>query len=136
MYKQKIRTNNDSEKFHNNLNFKIQKSNVSFYELVDHLGKEAQWLPVQIQSLLNDQLYPIKTKKQKKFEDLLELNWQKLDNSQLTAIQFLHEMNHMKCTDDLINESWSLNFSRIDLQPEEEDLEEEPFEEHIAELSC
>ena len=47
----------------------------------------------------------------------------------------------MKYTDDFINEEWSLNFSRIDLQPEEEDLEEEGqpfegFEEHIAELSC
>ena len=41
----------------------------------------------------------------------------------------------MKYQDDLINENWSLNFSRIDLQPEEEDLEEEQFEEHIAELS-
>ena len=39
---------------------------------------------------------------------------------------------------------WSLNFSRIDLEPEEEDQEEEdeeeedeeqPFEEHEAELS-
>ena len=141
VYKQKIRTNNDSEKFHNNLNYKIQKTNISFYPLVEHLAKEAQWLPVQIQSLLNDQLHPIKTKKQKKFEDLLEKNYKKLDNSQLSPIQFLHEMNQMKYTDDFISEEWSLNFSRIDLQPEEEDLEEEGqpsegFEEHIAELSC
>ena len=69
-----------------------------------------------------------------KFKLLFE-NWQKLDNSHLTAIQFLHEMNNMKYQDELINENWSLNFSRIDLEPEEEDLEEEQFEEHIAELS-
>ena len=44
----------------------------------------------------------------------------------------------MKYTDDFISEEWSLNFSRIDLQPEEEDLQEEGaegFEEDIAELS-
>ena len=46
----------------------------------------------------------------------------------------------MKEGHDLINEDWSLNFSRIDLEPEEEDEEEEdeeeqPFEEHEAELS-
>merc|ERR1712212_1084383 len=104
------------------------------------LAKEAQWLPVQIQSLLNDQLHPIKTAEQKKFEDLLEKNYKKLDNSQLSPIQFLHEMNQMKYTDDFISEEWSLNFSRIDLQPEEEEDEQEGepsegFEEDIAELS-
>ena len=62
-------------------------------------------------------------------------NWEKLDKSNLTAIQFLHEINNMKYGDDLINESWSLNFSRVDLEPEEEDLEEQQFQEHKAELS-
>ena len=95
VYKEKIRTNNDSEKFHNNLNYKIQKTNVNFYELLGHLGEEAKWLPLQITSLLSDQLYSLKTKKQKNFEELLHLNWQKFDNSQLTAIQFLHEMNNI-----------------------------------------
>ena len=128
VYKQKIRTNNDAEKFHNNLNYQIQKTNISFYPLVDHLAKQAQWIPLQIQSLINNQLSPIKTAKQKKFEDLLEKNYKKLDNSKLSPIQFLHEMNQMKYTDDFISEEWSLNFSRIDLQPEEEDLQEEGAE--------
>ena len=44
-------------------------------------------------------------------------------------------MNNMKYGDELINESWSLNFSRVDLEPEEEDEEEQPFQEHEAELS-
>jgi len=70
-----------------------------------------------------------KTAKQKKFEDLLEKNYKKLDNSKLSPIQFLHEMNQMKYTDDFISEEWSLNFSRIDLQPEEgEDEQEEGAE--------
>ena len=66
-----------------------------------------------------------------------------MGNSEITAIQFLHNMNNMKEGHDLINEDWSLNFSRIDLQPEEEDQEEEdeeeedegPDEEYEAELS-
>ena len=119
----------------NNLNYKIQKTNVDFYELLGHLGEEAKWLNFQIRSLISDQLFSLKTKKQKNFEELLKENWEKLDNSHLTAIQFLHEMNNMKYQDELINENWSLNFSRIDLEPEEEDLEEEQFQEHIAELS-
>ena len=135
MYKEKIRTNNDAEKFHNNLNYKIQKTNVDFYELLGHLGEEAKWLNFQVRSLISDKLSPLKTKKQKNFEELLKENWEKLDKSHLTAIQFLHEINNMKYGDDLINESWSLNFSRVDLEPEEEDEEEQPFQEHEAELS-
>ena len=135
VYKEKIRTNNDAEKFHNNLNYKIQKTNVDFYELLGHLGEEAKWLNFQVRSLISDKLSPLKTKKQKNFEELLKENWEKLDNSHLTAIQFLHEINNMKYQDELINENWSLNFSRIDLEPEEEDLEEEQFQEHEAELS-
>ena len=120
----------------NNLNYKIQKTNVDFYELLGHLGEEAKWLNFQVRSLISDKLSPLKTKKQKNFEELLKENWEKLDKSHLTAIQFLHEINNMKYGDDLINESWSLNFSRVDLEPEEEDLEEQPFQEHEAELSC
>ena len=75
----------------NNLNYKIQKTNVDFYELLGHLGEEAKWLNFQVRSLISDKLSPLKTKKQKNFEELLKENWEKLDNSHLTAIQFLHE---------------------------------------------
>ena len=121
--------------FHNGLNFKIQRTDVDFYELLVHLGDEANWVEYHVQSLITGKLSPLKTTKQKLFEDLLKRNWEKIDKSEITAIQFLHEMNNMKHGDELINESWSLNFSRVDLEPEEEDLEEQQFQEHEAELS-
>ena len=139
-YREKIRTNNDAENFHNKLNFKIQRTHVDFYQLLIHLGQEANWVETHVQCLILGKFKPQKTKEQKIFEDLLQRNWEKIGKSEISAIQFLHEMNNMKEGHDLINEDWSLNFSRIDLEPEEEDEEEEdeeqqPFEEHEAELS-
>ena len=66
----------------------------------------------------------------------MEKNWEKLGKSEITAIQFLHNINNMKEGHDLINEDWSLNFSRIDLQPEEEDQEEEDEEEEDEEYEA
>ena len=129
VYREKIITNNDAEKYHNGLNFKIQRTDVDFYELLVHLGDEANWVEYHVQSLITGKLSPQKTKQQKNFEDLLERNWEKIGKSEISAIQFLHEMNNMKEGHDLINEDWSLNFSRIDLEPEEEDQEEEDEEE-------
>ena len=117
-------------------NVDFAKNCVDFYELLVHLGDEANWVEYHVQSLITGKLSPLKTTKQKLFEDLLKRNWEKIDKSEITAIQFLHEMNNMKYGDELINESWSLNFSRVDLEPEEEDEEEQPFQEHEAELSC
>ena len=128
-YREKIRTNNDAESFHNTLNFKIQKTNVDFYRLLLHLGEEAIWVENQVHCLILGKSNSQKTKEQKIFEDLLQKNWEKIGNNEINAIQFLHNMNHMKEGHDLINEEWSLNFSRIDLEPEEEDQEEEDEEE-------
>ena len=128
-YREKIRTNNDAESFHNTLNFKIQKTNVDFYRLLLHLGEEAIWVENQVHCLILGKSKSQKTKEQKIFEDLLQKNWEKIGNNEIDAIQFLHNMNHMKEGHDLISQEWSLNFSRIDLEPEEEDQEEEDEEE-------
>ena len=128
-YGEKIRTNNDAESFHNTLNFKIQKTNVDFYRLLLHLGEEAIWVENQVHCLILGKSKSQKTKEQKIFEDLLQKNWEKIGNNEIDAIQFLHNMNHMKQGHDLISQEWSINFSRIDLEPEEEDQEEEDEEE-------
>ena len=60
----------------NNLNYKIQKTNVDFYELLGHLGEEAKWLNFQVRSLISDKL---------------KENWEKLYKSHLTAIQQFQE---------------------------------------------
>merc|ERR1712228_858770 len=103
-----------------------------------HLGEEAKWVENHVHCLILGKSTSQKAKEQKIFETLLEKNWEKLGKSEITAIQFLHNINNMKEGHDLINEDWSLNFSRIDLHPEEEDQEEEdegPDEEYEAELS-
>ena len=94
-YQQEVRTNNDAERFHNNFNFKIQKTNVNFYELVGHLGEEAKLVNTVIKCLVSDRLSYSQKQKQKNFEYILKEHWRKLSQLEITPIQFLHSLNSM-----------------------------------------
>ena len=49
-------------------------------------------------------------------------------------MHFLNEINSMNQENELVNELRCLKFSRIDLEPETENLEQENYE-NLAELS-
>ena len=80
VYREKIRTNNDAENFHNTLNFKIQRTHVDFYQLLIHLGEEAKWVEDHVHCLILGKSNSQKNKRTKDFEDLLERNWEKMGN--------------------------------------------------------
>ena len=64
----------------------------------------------------------------------MKTNLEKLNKLEINAVHFLNEINSMNQENELVNELRCLKFSRIDLEPETENLEQENYE-NLAKLS-
>ena len=121
----KVRTNNDAERFHMKLMGRVKKTNVPFYELVNILGVIAENLVYDAKmfalSLINRKPRPSIIS----FETLLEDLSQKLKDQCISPFEFLNKITAANVDNQLVDESWGLDHSRVDLRPESEEHDEE-----------
>lgn len=122
-----VRTNNDAERFHMKLMGKVEKANVEFYELVNILGNFATNTYMDARLFAQGLIDYRPKKKSLSFEkELLEAS-DLLRNKEISSFQFLNKVTSSKHDNQLVDETWGLDHSRVDLQPEVE-LDEEDLD--------
>ena len=104
---------------------RVKKANVPFYELVNILGVIAENLVYDAKmfalSLINRKPRPSIIS----FETLLEDLSQKLKDQCISPFEFLNKITAANVDNQLVDESWGLDHSRVDLRPESEEHDEE-----------
>jgi len=113
-----IRTNNDAERFHMKLMSSIEKCNVPFYELINILGDIASTTQTNAKMFAQGLIVSSQKKKTKSFEKELAKASDDLYNKKITAFQFLNILSETTHDNQLVDESWGLAHSRIDIMPE------------------
>ena len=107
------------------LNGSVQKTNVNFYDLINILGDfalRATWdAKIFAMNLVADQ----KKNKTIKFEQVLLDSCDKLQKREISSFQFLNTLSSAKHDNPLVDESWGVNFSRIDVMPDDDGYESE-----------
>ena len=103
----------------------VEKTNVNFYELINVLGGFAVKAVIEAKIFAMGLVEKKKRKKIVTFENLLLNACEKLQKGEITSFQFLTKLTTAKHDNPLVNESWGLNFSRIDLIPESEAFDDE-----------
>ena len=120
-----VRTNNDAERFHMKLNGSVQNTNVNFYDLINILGDfalRATWdVKIFAMNLVADQRKSTTIK----FEQVLLDCCDKLQKREISSFQFLNTLSSAKHDNPLVDESWGVNFSRIDVMPDDDGYEPE-----------
>merc|ERR1712121_264911 len=120
-----VRTNNNAERFHMKLNGSVQKTNENFYDLINILGDFALRATCDAKIFALNLVADQKKKKTIKFEEVLLDSCGKLQRKEISNIQFLNNLTSAKHDNPLENESWGVNFSRIDVMPEDDGYEPE-----------
>ena len=96
VYRQPIRTNNDTEGWHNALNRRAGgQSGLSLYSLVELLAREARLTAVTIRLVSDRKLKRIQRRKYRNLQAKLFDNWDQYDNKQKTASQLLKICSHL-----------------------------------------
>ena len=113
-----VRTNNDAERFHMKLMGKVEKTNVDFYELINILGDFAVNTMVYSRLFVQGLLNTYTRKKLLSFETELSEASVQLQENVINSFQFLNRISTSAHDNQLIDESWGLDHSRIDLLPE------------------
>ena len=119
-WKNHIRTNNDSERFHMKLMNAVQRCNVDFYELVNILGDIGNHIPLTTKMLSQGMINSTRRKKQKNFETILKNASNDLISKKISAIQFLNIMSESNHDNQIINHDWGVNNSRVDLKDDDD----------------
>ena len=120
-----VRTNNDAERFHMKLNGSADKTNVNFYDLINILGNFAQRAAMDAKIFALGLVANQQKKKTLKFEEVLLDSCGKLQRKEISNFQFLSNLTSAEHDNPLVDESWGVNFSRIDVMPEDEGYEPE-----------
>ena len=128
-----VRTNNDAERFHMKLMSSVNKCNVDFYELINILGDIADVIPTTAKMFAQGLIISSQKKKTKSFEKELAKASDDLYNKKITAFQFLNILSETTHDNQLVDESWGLAHSRIDIMPEIEVSESESEYDYTSE---
>ena len=104
---------------------RVEKTNVDFYELVNILGEVATNILVDSRLFAQGLLKSYPKKNSVQFETLLKEASAKLRNKELNCFQFLNMVTSSDHDNQLKDEIWGVEHSRIDLQPEVELAEED-----------
>ena len=120
-----VRTNNNAERFHMKLNGSVQKTNENFYDLINILGDFALRATCDAKIFALNLVADQKKKKTIKFEEVLLDSCGKLQRKEISNFQFLNNLTSAKHDNPLVDESWGVNFSRIDVMPEDDGYEPE-----------
>ena len=89
VYGQSVRTNNDVEGWHQRINVRAQKANLSFYVLVTLLHEESQIVNIQVRLLSDKKLKRMHRKKYEHVQGRLFRLWERYEKSEITAKQLL-----------------------------------------------
>ena len=96
----------------------IEKCNVPFYELINILGDIADVIPTTTKMFAQGLINSSQKKRTKSFEKELTNASNDLTNKKMTPIQFLNILTQTNHDNQLVNDSWGLAHSRIDILPE------------------
>ena len=96
-----------------------------FYELVYLLGTFAIRVTTEARSFAMGLQQKVPRKKIVTFEEELKSAQTNLRNGDISPIQFLNSLTSTKHNNRLVDETWGLNHSRIDVLPEAEDSDED-----------
>ncbi|KAH3868368.1 uncharacterized protein LOC127867754 [Dreissena polymorpha] len=88
VYRQTVRTNNDTEGWHRRLSLKAADHKCSFYVLVPLLRREAEYLPVQAQ-LVREGTGRVRRNVYVNLDEQLGQLWEEYDHRELTTEDFL-----------------------------------------------
>ena len=102
------------------------KTNMPFYELVNLLGNFATRVTMEAKTFAMGLLNTVPRKKVVTFENELKNAQDKLRKNEITSIQFLNLLTSEQHNNRLVDETWGLNHSRIDVLPEAEESDEDP----------
>ena len=128
-----VRTNNDAERFHMKLMSRIEKTSVDFYQLANVLGRMALNAMSDARSHAMGLLHVKPRKNILNFEQQLSEASHQLVRKEINSFQFLNKLCSMKHDNQLVDETWGLQHSRIDIQPEVE-LTERNYESTDSEV--
>ena len=96
VFGQAIRTNNDVEGWHNDLNRCASgRSNIPFYLLIQLLKREAELCAVQVKLVSERKLQRIQRKKYRKLQAQVFELWGQYANNQKTATQLLKALSYL-----------------------------------------
>ena len=112
----------------------VEKTNVDFYELVNVLGVFATNTMVEARLFAMGLLDRKARKNILSFEKELSDASNQLRNKDINSFQFLNKLTSAKHDNQLVDETWGLNFSWVDLQPEvelHEEDEDSPESEYV-----
>ena len=102
-----------------------EEENVDFYELVNSFGNFATNTMVDARLFAQGLLDRKTRKKSLSFEKELSEASDLLRNKEINSFQFLNTITSSKHDNQLVDETWGLDHSRVDLQPEVELGEED-----------
>ena len=116
----RIRTNNDSERFHMKLMNSVNRSNIEFYELINILGDIGNMIELTTTMFAQGMIESKQKKKQVSFEKILTNASNDLYDKKITPIEFLNLLTTTNHDNQLVNHDWGVTNSRIDPLPEDE----------------
>ena len=91
IYKQEVRTNNDVEGYHNRLNQKAGKANLSFYTLIPLIRSECDLVTLQL-SLVQDCLLSRRHRKEySELQNRLEVLWEEYAIKSISTSELLRQ---------------------------------------------
>ena len=127
---QHVRTNDDAERFH--LRLKNIAFNTPFYNLINILGDIATSTQDDANMFAQELIDSYQKKTAISFKETLAKASEALENKEINGIQFLNSITQTNHDNQIVNEEWGKNFSRIDVWPESE-IEENESEENESE---
>ena len=120
---QAVRTNNDAERFHMKLMGSVQKTGLDFYDIVNILGEFGSNTMTYARMFVQGMIVTYKRKRFLSFEQELREASIDLRDNVTNSFQFLNRISTSAHDNQLIDETWGINHSRIDMMPEEDDDE-------------
>ena len=96
IFKQSVRTNNDTEGWHHGLNHRAQgKSHIPFYLLIELLFKEAKLASLQIRLVSERKLKRIQRRQYLNIQARLFDAWDKFEKGDISANRLLKKASHI-----------------------------------------
>ena len=96
MYQQAIRTNNDTEGWHNALNRRASRqSGLPLYLLIELPDREARLTAVTIRLVSEKKLKRVQRKQDRNLQARLFNSWEKYERKEKTATQLLKTCSHL-----------------------------------------
>ena len=91
-----VRTNNDIEGWHHNINRRANgKTQIPFYLLVDLLHQEARLVTIQIRFISEGKLSRIQRRKYRMLQARLFTHWDEFSNDEISALRLLKLCSYM-----------------------------------------